>query len=666
MRRRVAVPFKAGNKLVKTLNDLKEVLENHPENLIPAVQDGRLQRFLKGFGRRFEEIFKEDLTHKEIIEKLGNFLGVEINLEVFLEKREIITETNKLLEAINQKSLIVLGKGTFNAEELELKEPLTLEGQGKNETFIKVKQLIINNPNIVLKDLTLEADEVIFYEPIKKLENAAFYAKQGESFIPKEIFEVQNSNFKIDNLKAEKIIISKTFDDFQLTNATLREILKKSPNLVFKGIKIHIKEDLKIENANIEFKDCEILFYSDSGILAKGGTFIAENSTFRMASGVESYKNITLIESKGYIDKCKFLNLKGGRNLQELDSDFLIKDNFLIGGALVRISNQKRENIFKISRSKFENSSAEVAGGIGTENTLIKLCYFKNCSAKESGGGIVASTCKIEKCIFENCSSEAGGGGIILGNTTLTNCQFEKCSAQTAGGLAIIENSRVENCAFKNCSAQETGGGIMAENSIIEKCIFENCLSEAIGGGALVGDTLIKHCTFKACCTKLFGGGIFAGENSKIEYSKFINCKASEKGSGIYAKSSASLCCNEFENCSSYKESKEDSGGCYITTATFKALKTQNDRCKELELFRWYRDNILLKEPDGKQLIEEYYKTAPLIVEKINSRPDAEEIYKHLWEDYLKVCLEELKRGNYKKVKTLYAEMVSELQKRFL
>ena len=104
----------------------------------------------------------------------------------------------------------------------------------------------------------------------------------------------------------------------------------------------------------------------------------------------------------------------------------------------------------------------------------------------------------------------------------------------------------------------------------------------------------------------------------------------------------------------------------YITTATFKALKTQNDKCEELELFRWYRDSILLKEPDGKQLIEEYYKTAPLIVEKINSRPDAEEIYKQLWENYLKVCLKELKRGNYKKVKNLYVEMVRELQKRFL
>jgi hypothetical protein len=85
-----------------------------------------------------------------------------------------------------------------------------------------------------------------------------------------------------------------------------------------------------------------------------------------------------------------------------------------------------------------------------------------------------------------------------------------------------------------------------------------------------------------------------------------------------------------------------------------------------LELFRWYRDNILTREPDGKELIEEYYQTAPLIVEKINSQPNAEEIYKNLWEEYLKPCLEHLKKGDYQKVKTLYVQMVRNLQREFL
>jgi len=115
-----------------------------------------------------------------------------------------------------------------------------------------------------------------------------------------------------------------------------------------------------------------------------------------------------------------------------------------------------------------------------------------------------------------------------------------------------------------------------------------------------------------------------------------------------------------------YIETTDCDGGCYITTATFQALHTQNDFCEELELFRWYRDNILVKEPDGKILIEEYYKTAPLIVEKINNSPNAKDIYSTLWNNYLKPCLHHIKNKEFKKVKELYIQMVKNLQQEFL
>jgi len=100
MRRRVAVPFKAGNKLVKILNDLKEVLENHPEDLIPAVQDGRLQRFLKGFGHRFEGIFKEELSTQEILESLGKLLGIEVNIKHIKFQKQLISSSEELKEIL--------------------------------------------------------------------------------------------------------------------------------------------------------------------------------------------------------------------------------------------------------------------------------------------------------------------------------------------------------------------------------------------------------------------------------------------------------------------------------------------------------------------------------------------------------------------------------------
>jgi len=105
---------------------------------------------------------------------------------------------------------------------------------------------------------------------------------------------------------------------------------------------------------------------------------------------------------------------------------------------------------------------------------------------------------------------------------------------------------------------------------------------------------------------------------------------------------------------------------CYITTATFTALGICNDNCKELQKFRWYRDNILIKEPDGKKLIEEYYKTAPLIVQKIEELPNKEEIYKQIWDKYLSRCLQFLDKKQFTKVKETYIEMVRTLRKKFL
>jgi hypothetical protein len=46
--------------------------------------------------------------------------------------------------------------------------------------------------------------------------------------------------------------------------------------------------------------------------------------------------------------------------------------------------------------------------------------------------------------------------------------------------------------------------------------------------------------------------------------------------------------------------------GCFITTAVCDFLSEPDD-CYELTLFRSFRDNWLSFQPDGKQLVEQYY-----------------------------------------------------------
>lgn len=104
---------------------------------------------------------------------------------------------------------------------------------------------------------------------------------------------------------------------------------------------------------------------------------------------------------------------------------------------------------------------------------------------------------------------------------------------------------------------------------------------------------------------------------------------------------------------------------CYITTAVCESLQ-KGDECYELNLLRDYRDEYLLGNEEGAKIVEEYYDIAPTIVNHINSRENADEIYRGIWEDYLSTCVELLENDEKEACKTLYCDMVRRLQKQYL
>ena len=109
---------------------------------------------------------------------------------------------------------------------------------------------------------------------------------------------------------------------------------------------------------------------------------------------------------------------------------------------------------------------------------------------------------------------------------------------------------------------------------------------------------------------------------------------------------------------------KEDEG-CFITTAVCSNFGKPDD-CYELEIFRNFRDNWLANQIDGSKLIEEYYRIAPSIVQKINSLPNASKIYQSILEKYLAPCLRFIKSGDNFSCRDKYIEMVNSLKKKFL
>ena len=89
------------------------------------------------------------------------------------------------------------------------------------------------------------------------------------------------------------------------------------------------------------------------------------------------------------------------------------------------------------------------------------------------------------------------------------------------------------------------------------------------------------------------------------------------------------------------------------------------DDCYELTTLRHYRDHWLQAQPDGAELIQQYYEIAPMIVAQIELSPNKDEIYEHLYHHYIKGCVSLIEDGQYESCKELYIEMIHSLQKQF-
>ena len=99
---------------------------------------------------------------------------------------------------------------------------------------------------------------------------------------------------------------------------------------------------------------------------------------------------------------------------------------------------------------------------------------------------------------------------------------------------------------------------------------------------------------------------------------------------------------------------------CYITTAVSLALGLPDDN-ETLQMLRWYRDKILLKDPQGRADVETYYAVAPAIVQAIEGRSDSRDLYLWLYHRYLQPVVASIRAGRYATAHDTYREMVAEL-----
>ena len=78
------------------------------------------------------------------------------------------------------------------------------------------------------------------------------------------------------------------------------------------------------------------------------------------------------------------------------------------------------------------------------------------------------------------------------------------------------------------------------------------------------------------------------------------------------------------------------SKSCYLTTACTEAMQLP-DNCYELQTLRKFRDEYLPQRHGGRKMIEEYYETAPEIVDAINASGKGNEIFKGLYSEITEI-----------------------------
>lgn len=110
-----------------------------------------------------------------------------------------------------------------------------------------------------------------------------------------------------------------------------------------------------------------------------------------------------------------------------------------------------------------------------------------------------------------------------------------------------------------------------------------------------------------------------------------------------------------------YSPEKKKSGFCFITTAVCKYFDKPDD-CYELTTLRTFRDTWLAKQLNGEELIMEYYRIAPTIVAAIDALDNKDEIYLHIWNDYIRPCVKLIELTAFETCRDLYIQMVDELK----
>ena len=90
------------------------------------------------------------------------------------------------------------------------------------------------------------------------------------------------------------------------------------------------------------------------------------------------------------------------------------------------------------------------------------------------------------------------------------------------------------------------------------------------------------------------------------------------------------------------------------------------DDCDELQTLRIFRDKRKATDPEFAKLVEEYYRIAPIIVERINGTPESKVVYQRIYDELVMPCVKLIKANEEESAIKLYTEQVRMLERSYV
>jgi hypothetical protein len=147
-----------------------------------------------------------------------------------------------------------------------------------------------------------------------------------------------------------------------------------------------------------------------------------------------------------------------------------------------------------------------------------------------------------------------------------------------------------------------------------------------------------------------------------------ISFETTISGGGWDGDDGKSCCCwPPYYTCKWHKKRRpwKPPGYCFITNSCVET-KGLPDDCFELTTLRRFRDNVLLKSPGGKELVNSYYEVASSIALGIDNEPDPKKIYEDLYNNLILTCVNLISKGKNEDAEKIYRDIVGRLESKYI